>query len=223
MKKYIIILAFFFSLHAGFATNYYFSGNEDNNYNNPSNWTPSFPGNIIHAEDAVVLQSDVNIDGVIEINGSVEVAVGTSLFSGSNGIKIGKNGKMVNNGEVTLYFLENAGFFENQSMGILKVNTCIIRKEATLNNLFSARIASEEILNEGTFNNYSKCLTAKLSNKSDIFQFSKANMNVNNLFEKFPNSNIIPSEFAVFNAKEIKNHLDTNGSYFDMFSSRAEL
>ncbi len=224
MKKYIIILSFFFSFQTNFATNYYFSGNEDNNFNNPSNWTPSYPGNTISNEDAVFIQSDVNMEGVdLEINGFIEVSMGTTLYSGSNGIKIGKKGRAVNNGEVSLLFLENAGSFENQSMGILKVNTCIIRKEATLDNLFSAKMATENFLNEGVFNNYSKCLTATLSNKSDIFQYSRAQLNVNKTFEKFPNSNIIPSEFAVFNAKETKNNLETNTSYFDMFSSRAEL
>ena len=224
MKSSIVLIATLFFYQAGFAVNYYFSTKEDNAYNNPINWTPGYPGSVIQKGDVVVFQSDAVLDGInIEVNGTIVIELGVSIFSGSNGITITKTGKMTNNGEMNMIFLDNAGYFENQSLSFLNINTCTNRKTATLNNLFSGKISGIDFVNEGEFHNYGKCFATNLSNKAQIFQYSHAHLEVNDLFEQFPNSKIIPSVFAVFNAKAVKNYSETQGSYLGAFSSSANL
>lgn len=224
MKHAIIFTILFFIAQLSFALNYYFSGVEDNLYHNPANWSPAYPGTIIREQDIVIIQSDVSIgNDIIEVKGKVEIELGTYFTAESGGIKNLKSGFIINNGIINIHLLDNAGRFENQVLGRLNLINCNNRKQAVINNYFSGKITSEKLVNEGVFHNYSKCAVSFLFNKSEIFQYSKARLEVKNTFEEFPNSNIIPSVFAVFYAKETKTHVEAEESYFSTFSSRAEL
>lgn len=51
-----------------------FTGDSDNHYTNPENWSPSYPGIIISEQDQVIFEADAEFDGpLLLINGGVRI------------------------------------------------------------------------------------------------------------------------------------------------------
>lgn len=93
---------------------YYFLGSSDHDYNNPENWQPSYPGMQISEQDEVIIQSHAFFDGEdLSVAGTLRVELGETLNSPAHGIKIKYQGKLFNEGEIAVRFIENKGKLSN--------------------------------------------------------------------------------------------------------------
>jgi hypothetical protein len=74
---FLLILPFW-----SFSKVFYFTGSADNDFANPENWTPKYPGANIHEKDSIYIQSDLNInDGSIVLAGRIEILMGVSFYA----------------------------------------------------------------------------------------------------------------------------------------------
>lgn len=186
MKKLpIFLLLFACNVYFGIAKTYFFLGNEDNLYENPSNWSPSYPGTKVLAGDKLYIQADVNFEGFnLEVEGLLDVEYGAGLYSPDNGIIIRKTGNLLNNGDINIRFIENFGTYENvYSTTIKKYYGC---KYSEMNNSISALFSvKEKVTNEGIIHNYNNmAILGNLENFSEIYLHNQANLTVSgNLVE----------------------------------------
>lgn len=184
MKKLpIFLLLLVCNIYLGVAKTYFFLGNEDNLYENPANWSPTYPGTKILAGDKLYIQADANFDGFnLEIEGLLDIEYGAGLYSSDNGIVIHKTGSVLNNGEINIRFIENFGTYENA------YNTMIKKyygyKYSIMNNSISALFSiKENCINQGILHNYNNVtILGNLNNFSEIYLHNQANLTVSGSF-----------------------------------------
>lgn len=138
MKKLyfgMIVSLLLCSIGVSRATTYYFSGAEDIRYENPANWSPSYPGFEIGANDCVVFLSEATFSGSdLHIKGKCFVEVGIQLTSKTEGVVVYKNAALHNEGEIYVNFLHNQGAFWNGIEGWVRMNQYQASQAAFLRN-----------------------------------------------------------------------------------------
>lgn len=216
MKNFIIILTAALFSNLSFAGTFYFTGNEDADYMNEANWSPSFPGKEISAEDKIYVQSDMNFEGFdITIKGLFDVSLGVTIFSSENAVIVEKNGTFVNNGEINVAKIETAGRLDNSAAAQMFAKTCVLLDGAVFNNMMGAKFGANELFNNATFNNYSLCtINTQFVNKSNVNLYANANLNITGKLEAYTNSNIQQTAKAKMFAASTSNV--SNSSYSGM-------
>lgn len=127
------------------ATTYFFSGNEDSFYENPANWSPSFPGYIVGKQDCIVINTNMSFDGYnIMIEGKMIVELGATVTSPSNGFIIKESGKLSNNGEMALGLIINHGEISNSEAAIIFADTYTSTNHAPITNLVYVNMLSNQ-------------------------------------------------------------------------------
>lgn len=207
MKNIIIAIALLIVANSTlFATNYYFTANADNSFENPANWSPAYPGNTVKAEDKVFVQADMIIDGFsLTVNGLLDVALGVNVSSQTNTII--NNGSIINNGEIQVAGLINNGKLDNSS--IIWVQNIANKRMSTVNNNMMGTITvTKQATNEGTFINGGVCVFYNnFANEATVNQLHNAKMEVKGNYTASANAEMkssTTSTFAAGNSEEAK-------------------
>jgi hypothetical protein len=211
MQKLIFLLTASLFFTSSFATNFYFTGNEDTEYTNEANWSPSFPGREIAAGDKVYVQADIDLNGFdVRVKGLLDVSLGATISSKENGFVIENEGVLVNNGEIHVAKIVSAGRLDNSAAAQMVATNCTIQNGGVFNNMMGAKFSSNSLTNEATVNNYSVFTTEQFVNKANVNLYANAILNVNGTLDTFANSNIQKTGKATLTA----NHTHTTGTSF---------
>ncbi len=148
-RVFILILIAFFPM-LSFGEKYVFTGQENVFYENPSNWYPKYPGNIIGINDEVIIQSFVNFEGFdLIIEGSLLVELGETISSSGNGILIRASGSLCNKGEIGVKYMENYGKLNNDTHAMIFTEKYYgvetVKIKGIVSFLFQAKSAEGEI------------------------------------------------------------------------------
>lgn len=192
MKKICLILTALLSLQSAFSTDFYFLGTEDTDFNNPDNWSPAYPGVEIQPGDVVFVQSNLRFKGFdVVVRGKLDISLGSSMTSPDNGIKIEQEGKLINNGEIKVNKIENAGKCFNSANAFLTTMSCKNEVGGEMSNMLGATFLADELLNEAELNNYSLFqINEKLTNKSKVNIFRSAKLIVKGTLDFYEDSAI---------------------------------
>lgn len=198
MKNIIITIALLIVANSTlFATNYYFTANADNSFENPANWTPAYPGNTIKSEDKVFVQADMIIEGFnLTVNGLLDIALGVNVSSQENTII--NNGSIINNGEVRVANVINNAKLDNSS--IMWVQNIANKRMANFNNNMMGTITvTKQATNEGTFINAGVCVFHNnFANEAVVNQLHNAKMEVKGNYTSSVNAEIKKSSTSTF-------------------------
>lgn len=103
-----------------------FSGDSDKNYTNPENWSPSYPGIIISADDQVILESEAEFDGpLLLINGGFRIESHASLDAPSTHIQLTPGASIDLRGKLLLMSLITEGNMILQPWSKLRIKEFI--------------------------------------------------------------------------------------------------
>jgi len=200
MKNIIITIALLIVANSSlFATNYYFTANADNSFENPANWTPAYPGNTIKTEDKVFVQADMIINGFnVVVNGLLDVALGVNVSSEENTII--NNGSIINNGEIHVASLINNAKLDNSS--IIWVQNIANKRMASVNNNMMGTITVTKLAtNEGTFMNAGVCFFYNnFANEAVVNQLHNAKMEVKGNYTSSANAEMKKSATSTFSS-----------------------
>ncbi|MFN0200039.1 MAG: hypothetical protein ACKVTZ_00880 [Bacteroidia bacterium] len=200
--------------------NFYFTANEDSNFENPANWSPSFPGNIVREGDKVFIQSDVMIQAEkVIIGGNFDVTLGVNVTATETKIIIEKGGTFNNNGTVRVESIENHATLENA--GMIRVNEIKTVKGSINNNGITGEVMIQNNLkNEGTFNNSGTCVVMnQLINLATVNQLYSAKMTVKGTYSQNATAELKKSAKSVFEAAKesvVNATSNTSSSYSTM-------
>ncbi|WNJ16776.1 hypothetical protein [Pontibacter sp. G13] len=138
---------------------FFFVGEEDNFYENPANWQPSYPGTNIASNQKVVIQEPVYLTGYdLSILGTIQIAIDAEVFSAENGISVLKDGLLINEGSMILHHLDLAGELTNRQTGSIVVKQLKAAEIAKTRNLKGGEMEVSQLLqNLGNFENYGIC------------------------------------------------------------------
>jgi|GEM_PF-3443825 len=177
-KYYLLLTTLVLLATQGFATEYFFTGEYDEIYENPANWYPAYPGTELGADDKIFFQADASFAGYdIVIEGTLEITIGARIFSRENGIIIKHTGIIQNGGELLVHQIENYGKLSNSISARLDVTNYLAHDGAFTHNGASATfICSDRVINEGVFNNYSICDFRGSFNNKSIFNQIRASV-----------------------------------------------
>lgn len=182
MRKHLLLVLFLLPLQLTcLARDYYFQAYEDHLYENPANWMPSYPGTQIQKGDRVILMDDVNFTGFdLTVNGRLEVALGTKVFSSQGNINIGKEGVIENEGELLVHTVRNYGNLFNRISAIVHINAFMAFQGAYTHNSVSASfITIQDLKNHGRFDNYGTCKAGNdFHNSHKFYQINNSNLDV---------------------------------------------
>ena len=198
MKNIIITIALLIVANSSlFATNYYFTANADNSFENPANWSPAYPGNTIKAEDKVFVQADMIINGFnLVVEGLLDVSLGVNVSSDENTII--NHGAIINNGEIHAANLINNAKLDNSS--IIWVKNIANKRMANLNNSMMGTITvTKQATNEGTFINSGVCVFYNnFANEAVVNQLHNAKMEVKGNYTSSANAEMKKSTTSTF-------------------------
>ncbi|MCI4670275.1 MAG: hypothetical protein MRZ79_19215 [Bacteroidia bacterium] len=158
---------------------FYFSPKEDNNYANPGNWSPFYPGTIIFPDQKVILQGHADLPFFdLFVEGQLELELDAMVFSPQNGITIKESGELENHGEIVVDHINQYGLLNNNFTG--KVNTYNMatgKHSKTFNLLGAEIIVKESLLNEGLFNNYGQVFAEQeFTNSSKFYHMGSSSL-----------------------------------------------
>lgn len=129
-----------------FPKTYYFLGSSDHDYNNPENWQPAYPGMQISEQDEVIIQSHAFFDGQdLSIAGTLRIELGETLNSPAHGIKIKYQGKLFNEGEIAVRFIENKGKISNGMYAMAFSQRYYGETQSTSPNLIYEQLATPDL------------------------------------------------------------------------------
>lgn len=196
----ILITACIWSLNV-FATDYHFVAQTDHQYVNPANWTPSYPGIEVQAGDRVFIESDAVFEGLdLEINGSLEVALGATLSSTTGEVRLRPSSVCNNYGTIRVKGARVWGSLMNNTSARMMTNFLAIRESASTSNLPGASLMiSGDLANLGRFLNYGHVSVGNnliLMQESAFYQIGRAELLVrgglsadpSSMFDKAPQS-----------------------------------
>ncbi len=140
-------------------TEYCFLPQEDNLFENPENWTPSYPGSFIEEDKHIILQGMAYVTNYdINIAGKLSLLPDATLYSFKGNLKILPSGIIINRGELMVNQLESYGEIQNYAAGKVDVLELNVYSEAIFDNLHGANVSvATDFINWGTFNNYGTC------------------------------------------------------------------
>lgn len=94
---------------------FYFSPDYDNQFDNPKNWTPAFPGLTVGKDSSVVVQGLAHMETHdLRILGTMRIALGANLYAPEARITLDGKGHLYNAGELIVQELDNHGTFVNE-------------------------------------------------------------------------------------------------------------
>lgn len=139
MRYYLSLLIFTLALPVlTQAKQYIFTGKENMFYENPENWFPEYPGNVIHGNDIVIIQSALNFEGFdIIIEGKFMIELGETVSSGSGGLLIRYSGLLQNEGEIGVTFIENYGKINNGLQAVIFTDKYYSSRETDVKGMVS--------------------------------------------------------------------------------------
>lgn len=182
MKTFVSLTAFLLILVSNtFAVDFYFSGNEDADYTNAANWSPTYPGTTIGANDKVFIQADANIIGFdLMVEGLLDISMGAKISANGNNLVLRGNAKVMNNGEIIVSNIKNEGTFENCAGARFACKQFNNTKSGIMNaGIASKSFINELFLNEGVYNLSSECeVKGNFFNKKSITLSHQAILNV---------------------------------------------
>lgn len=148
MRHVLLVLLFSLPLFS-FATTFYFTGSADAEFSNPENWSPAYPSVNIGETDSIFVQSDLNIsDGVIFLAGKMEILMGVSFYAKTSNFRIASTGKLINQGELHVKFLDNFGNVQNDVSGLMVIDSCVNH----VGGMFDGMLTSYTIVRKGIVN-----------------------------------------------------------------------
>ncbi|MFN0200638.1 MAG: hypothetical protein ACKVTZ_03920 [Bacteroidia bacterium] len=161
------------------ATDFYFLGMEDNAYENPANWSPTYPGNVIEENNRVYIQADAYFNNFeVIVKGQMEVVLGATLYGNGNVITVKKGGTFVNNGDSNLAKLENEGKVENGISANLLVESFANGLYGSFFNLKGATFTvNKNLINEGNMQMYGENVV-----KGNVQNYAQIQVNPNASF-----------------------------------------
>jgi len=113
-------------------------------WSDANTWENGAPGNIISADDEVIVKNHITMNTDVQVNGTMTIAKGFTVVSNKSLI-IASEGKLINNGNLTVKRIMNTGTITNNSM-MESMNE--LENKGTLNNN-SNLMAGTNILNFG--------------------------------------------------------------------------
>jgi hypothetical protein len=225
MKKaaiLIILLQVIFCANCE-AKRFYFHGTENNEYVNPANWSPSYPGTKIRQNDTVIVQSDVTFSGFnLEIEGEMEIVMGASFSAKYDGIIIREGGKLMNEGEMRTKFIDNDGIVDNSVAAAWISDSCINHKYGLINSLLASEMSIKRgMINEGKWNFSGKCVVmGEFVNEGEIALAHSANLEIKGNYYASSNSKVLKSIQSIFQTeKKVANTTTTN--YSELMGNKA--
>lgn len=156
-----------------------FSPKVDSHYENPANWTPSYPGTHIQKHQEVIVQGFVNIPFYdLTIDGLLHVELDATIFSPNSQLTVGKTGTLYNDGEVILKHLHQEGLVNNNYSGKLNLHTFQADQSGRTYNLSGGEmIVTQSFTNKGEFNNYGDCrVKFDFDNEADFNQIGDSRL-----------------------------------------------
>jgi hypothetical protein len=193
---FLLILPFW-----SFSKVFYFTGSADNDFANPENWTPTYPGANIHEKDSIYIQSDLNInDGSIVLAGRVEILMGVSFYAKTSSISVLPTGKLINQGELYVAFLDNNGLTQNDVSGLMVLDSCKNRLGAVLDGMLTSyTIIRKNILNQGKWEcNSSTLIQGEVRNEGNIDLSFTAKMEIKGMYRERGEGRLRKSQNATF-------------------------
>ncbi len=193
---------------ANFAKDYHFLGSEDRMYVNPKNWYPAYPGTQIEEGDRIIIEGSMVYDGfMIDLAGSMEIALGANVTSADGEVLIRPTGKLSNFGELKVRGIRNFGRFINNVSSSTHLNFFSAQRAAITTNMASASlITTGDLVNAGTFNNYGTCSVGHdlfNLNASTFNQMQHAKLGVRGAVQTSPDSSLNHGPSSTFQtAKE---------------------
>lgn len=162
------------------AQHYTFNGAEDDRYENPANWTPSFPGMEIAEGTVVFIEGTAIASETLILNGTLHIATGSTLEAGENAMIIMQTGKLINDGELYAASLRNHGILNNNFSATMALGYFASYAGSTASNLMNAEmVVNGSLSNGGTFHNYSTCVVeSKFDNTAAFYQLSGSELRV---------------------------------------------
>lgn len=148
-----------------------FAPQDDNLYENPDNWSPSYPGTHIQEGQLISIQGMAYATYYdIVIDGKAIIGREATLYSFSGNLTMGRTGELVNFGELMVNRLINHGRVINHMAGSVDVLTFEASDSGVTDNLNGAdfKIATT-FTNSGVFNNYSVCVVKEKFINHSVF------------------------------------------------------
>ena len=127
---------------------FYFSPDYDNQFDNPKNWTPSFPGLTVGKDSSVVVQGLAHMEkDDLKILGTLRIAMGANLYAPEARITLDGKGSLFNAGELIVQEFDNHGTFINEIRATAHTQRFEAFGEAHTENKKKGRITVTELLN----------------------------------------------------------------------------
>ena len=148
-----------------------FSPREDALFENPANWSPHYPGNVIGRQQQFIIEGTVYLTGFgLEIHGSLLISVGAALYAAGQEIIVSPSGELVNDGEILAGAVRNQGRTHNNLSASIDVEQFYAEAGAYTHNAPSARfVVRDSAVNYGIFNNHSLCSVGETFINAAIF------------------------------------------------------
>lgn len=184
-----------------FSNTFYFQGNVDAEFSNPENWSPTYPGTNIREKDSVIVQSDLNIsDGEILLAGRMEILMGVSFYGKTTNLRILPNGKLINQGELHLKFLDNTGVAQNDVSGLIVLDSCFNRAGGMFEGMLTSyTIIHRNILNQGKWScNAAILVQGEVRNEGNIDLSFTAKMEIKGTYKERGEGHLRKSQNATF-------------------------
>jgi hypothetical protein len=113
-------------------------------WSDASTWADGAPGNTINADDEVIVKNHIVMNADVAVNGTLTIDKGMTMISIKT-LVITSEGKLVNNGNITVKRIVNEGKITNNSM--MESMNDLENKGSLINN--SNMVAGTNLLNFG--------------------------------------------------------------------------
>ena len=128
LLKNLMTLAAIFLVNLSFGKTY--TAINSGKWSDANTWENGAPGNTISADDQVIIKNHITMNSDVAVEGTMTIAKGMTMMSNKT-LVIAAEGKLVNNGNLTVKRIVNAGTIDNNSM-IESMND--IENKGSLNN-----------------------------------------------------------------------------------------
>ncbi len=157
---------------------FFFLALEDEAYENPANWYPSYPGINIHEGDTISILADVYLKGYhLYIYGQLEVQLGITIHLLGGNVLIREGGVIQNGGRIIADKIENYGYLNNTLSAEINVHEYVAKPGSRTFNASSAKfITIKQFYNLGIFNNYNYCLAGDIFRNYSLFRQGRDSM-----------------------------------------------
>jgi hypothetical protein len=140
--KSIITLAILFFATTSFSKTYI--AVNSGKWSDAATWANDAPGNTISADDEVIVKNHITMNTDVSVSGTLTIEKGMTMVSNKT-LVITTEGKLVNNGNITLKRVVNEGTINNNAM--MESMNEMENKGALINN--SNMVAGTNLLNFG--------------------------------------------------------------------------